>query len=154
MLMSCPIPQAHPPSPLTLAKSLTAHTIYSTVKIISLKDTYNYLVCTASNRLYRSRLQGESCCQSSVILAQIGKQSNSKWLAHTNRLLPILSGTLQLNMNSIHFTLVSSEAGRLCTDLCWFVQPTTAHLEGFICSMLIASFPKCIWSFQKWSEMH
>ena len=53
------------------------------------------------------------------------KQSNSKWFAHTNRLLPIFSGTLPSNMNSIHFALVSSEAGRLCTDLSGSVQPTT-----------------------------
>src|SRR4029434_11176636 len=31
------------------------------------------VLCTATNRWYRSCLQDQSCCQSSVILAQIGK---------------------------------------------------------------------------------
>ena len=61
------------PKPSNMGKVANRPHYLLNVKIISLKDTYNYLVCTASNRWYRSRLQGQSCCQSSVILAQIGK---------------------------------------------------------------------------------
>ena len=39
------------------------------------------------------------------------KRSDSKWFVHTNRFLPILTGILPSNMKSIHFAIVSSEAG-------------------------------------------
>ena len=56
---------------------------------------------------------------------RLAKESDSKWLAHSNRVLPVVAGTLPSNIKSIHLALVSSEAGVLCKDACCSVQPNT-----------------------------